>query len=48
MSPRKFAEGAEDHNLNQSTKECKEDWAKRWRSCIALNEAYFEGNKIRF
>lgn len=27
---------------------CIEDWVKRWHSCIALDGAYFEGDKINF
>ncbi|KMQ87532.1 mariner mos1 transposase [Lasius niger] len=27
---------------------CMEDWVNRWHSCIALDGAYFEGDKINF
>ncbi|KZC03764.1 hypothetical protein WN55_04220 [Dufourea novaeangliae] len=28
--------------------QCMKDWVKRWHSCIALDGAYFEGDKINF
>lgn len=29
-------------------KKCMEYWAKRWKICIALSDAYFSGDKIHF
>lgn len=35
--------------LPQSAYEkCMEDWIKRWRSCITMDGAYFEGDTINF